>query len=183
MENDELRKESLTAQMDYATKHFFFIADQRIKTFNFYVILLAACGGATLQLTPVYNKTTFVVVALFHWLIALVFSLIEQRNIRLLKICKGALIRLERENQWPPFSRLAAVDDHQRSALVSYRGAINIAFAAQVMIGALLLYCALFVTHHSPPFGPNDQNMAKSPQNIASPTPAVIKSVNVTPKP
>jgi len=52
MANEDATHEDkrLSAQMDYAMKHFLFIADQRIKTFNFYVILLAASGGATIQL-------------------------------------------------------------------------------------------------------------------------------------
>lgn len=180
MENEAKDEQaSLQAQMDYSMKHFLFIADQRIKTFNFYVILLAASAGATLQLTTAYSPRAFVGLSLFHLLIAVVFFFIERRNLRLLEICQRALMRLEAKLGWPTASRLASVDNRRSSQcpLFSYRVAISVAIGAQILLSVMLLICVFVVNH---PKGGVEKKASATPPNAAV-TPAAVKSV--IPKP
>ena len=141
------------ARLDYAMKHFVFIADQRIKTFNYYAILLAASGGATITVVEKITSIGLIICGALHLLIALMFFMIDKRNMRLLKIAKDGLVFVESSEPWPPELRLATRDGEESQSKAGrffrYRTAFNIAFAAQAVLGIGALYCGIFVPHKS----------------------------------
>ena len=132
---------SLNEQIDYALKHFLFISEQRMKVFHFYVLILAAAGAGTLQLSQNYSPLVCVGISAAHFLIVWVFWTIEQRNLLLLEIPKKALSQLEKKKKWPAASRLLETDSRVRkkNPAVSYRRAMQIALSAQVFLATGLL--------------------------------------------
>ena len=86
-------------QLDYAMKHFSFIADQRMKAFNFYIILFAASIAATMSaMDRLPKKTGFVTCGIIHILVAGVFFIMDQRSRRLVKLSLKAVRRIEAAN-------------------------------------------------------------------------------------
>lgn len=87
---------------DYAWKYFSLHADQRIKTFNFYILL---CGlGATVITTTVKdigNQFAASVMSFGLALISLVFWKLDVRNKELIKTSEAALKYLEELDDLP----------------------------------------------------------------------------------
>lgn len=143
---------SIKDKMDYAMKHFSFIADQRVKTFNFYIIILAASTGATITASQRINQpAAFVATGVFHVFFAFIFWMIDKRSRRLLLIAKDGLRTIEESESWPSDCRLA-VRDHQELAgfknwFFSFTMAFRITFLGQFLFGLLVIYCGLFVKH------------------------------------
>lgn len=129
---------------DYAWKHFDVIADQRLRTFNFYVILLAASIGASLAAVrgnP--NSFVFLVIGFFCIAIGIIFFLIEVRTRRLLEIPKNVLTILENDADWPEDLRLFNKDNFNnrswKKRLISYTIAFRSAFVLHICYGVLFV--------------------------------------------
>jgi len=78
--------ENLTKKdhFEYAWKHFTVIADQRLKTFNFYIIMVAAGIAATLSAFEKQRAmAVFLACGLLHVVCSIVFFLIDERSRRL----------------------------------------------------------------------------------------------------
>lgn len=144
---------ALKDQFDFALKHFLFVADQRLKTFNFYAVFLVASVGATITTSSgeKISARTFTILGLFHILIAIVFFIIERRNTALIKISTTTLIALESQSGFPGQARIFSRDDADLKTwwqkLMSYRSAFYLAYIAQFSLGLGVLYCAFFVAH------------------------------------
>ena len=154
-------------QMDYATKHFFFIADQRIKTFHVYAVLLAASAAASLAAVDKLSRPAFILAGAFNVLISVMFFLIEQRNIELLTTTKAGMLRIEALPEWPEYLRLGTDDEQARGIrhrFKSYRGAFAVALCGQFVFGICIILCGVLFLHHSPPAGGISNNtVAKTP--------------------
>lgn len=142
-------------RLDYAMKHFTFIADQRIKTFNFYVILLAASTGATLTAAQKVTSTAvFVTTGLLHISFAAIFFVIDQRSRRLLAVSKVSLLALESSDGWPEDSRLVVRDSEEMknfwNRVFSYTSAFRVTFILQLILGLAVIYCGVFIEHSRP---------------------------------
>jgi hypothetical protein len=116
-EHKETEPPPLKDQMDYAMKHFNFIAEQRLKTFHFYAILLAGSIAGTLSgIKESVNVPLFLICGVLHFLLALVFSIIERRNLHLLGIARGGVAFVEQSDGWPERLRLCCIDYRETRA-------------------------------------------------------------------
>lgn len=166
-------KSSITDKdrLDYAWKHFALIADQRMKTFNFYVIILAGSftGTVAALMREGVHRRTFCLIGTAHLLIAVIFALIDWRSCRILQISANALAAIERS---PAFAGqpLLIQEDRDKNKkgwrhLVSYRWAFLGAFAAQFAFGVLLAWKPQFLAL---PLS-SQQSSQRTPESQATP--------------
>ena len=130
---------------DYAWKHFTVIADQRLKTFNFYIIIVGASVAATASAYK--NDKPFwllLVCGALQVVCALIFFLIDQRSLRLINGPKKILASMEEEAGWELFRADIAGQRRFRNKISSYTFAFRIAFAAQCAFGLLVVFVAFF---------------------------------------
>ncbi|QIF00079.1 hypothetical protein [Roseimicrobium sp. ORNL1] len=142
----------LKDQMDYAMKHFSFLADQRLRIFQFYAILLAASVAATLALVDKpFNLISYLICGAYHVLVSLLFLAVERRNIHLLGVARAGVHYVESKAAWPIPLRLSSIDSALTKGglrpLGSFRVAFQVAYACQCMFGIGIIYCGAFVTH------------------------------------
>lgn len=82
--------------LDHAWKYFSLHADQRIKTFNFFIILATVALGAVIQ---GYTKNSMCKILIFPSLLITAFSLIfwklDKRNKDLVRLAELAMIEIE----------------------------------------------------------------------------------------
>src|SRR5437016_6271276 len=118
--------------LDYAWRHFKIIADQRLQTFSFYIILLAASGGGTLTVYERINKFWLIIACgVMHVTFSIVFFLIDQRSWRLARIPKDVLSEIEEANGWRLFRRDADEMSSRWNRIMSYTTAFRLAFFCQ----------------------------------------------------
>lgn len=86
-------------RFDYAMKHFTMVADQRMKTFHFYLISCAAAVTASFALAgkPNLPQSAFCIIGTAHLVIAIVFMIVDFRGCRMLRIASDSLQSLENE--------------------------------------------------------------------------------------
>lgn len=153
----EVTESSITdkERLDYAWKHFALVADQRIKTFNFYIIILAAAVSGTISaMSPKVSLSPeqFRLMGVAHMLIALVFFLIDLRGCRILAIVSDALAEIEESPAFRDCKKLILEDRFRNKQgtwqFISYRWSFGITFAAQFLFGFLLL-CDPFVFRYN----------------------------------
>ena len=132
---------SMKETLDYLTKVFLYIGDQRLKTFNYYAIILAA----TVTMTGVAFKegvpAVFRVAGGLHVVIAFVFFMIDKRNRGLLGKARKALCACEKK-AFPDLDyRLISNDEANKSMKslwlmrASYTIAFDTLYTAQVLFG------------------------------------------------
>ena len=131
---------SMKEKLDYLTKVFLYIGDQRLKTFNYYAIILAA----TVTMTGVAFKEGVPAVCGLaggmHVVIAFVFFMIDTRNGVLLGSAREALLASEKE-AFPKKYRLISNDQADKSGksrwrwIASYTIAFQTLYTAQVLFG------------------------------------------------
>ena len=131
---------SMKETLDYLTKVFLYIGEQRLKTFNYYAIILAA----TVTMTGVAFKEGVPAVCGLaggmHVVIAFVFFVIDKRNRGLLGKAREALLACEKE-AFPKKYRLISNDQADKSMKslwlmrASYTIAFDTLYTAQVLFG------------------------------------------------
>ena len=132
---------SMKEKLDYLTKVFLYIGDQRLKTFNYYAIILAA----TVTMTGVAFKEGVPAVCVLaggmHVVIAFVFFMIDKRNRGLLGKARKALCACEKK-AFPDLDyRLISNDEANKSMKslwlmrASYTTAFDTLYTAQVLFG------------------------------------------------
>jgi hypothetical protein len=135
---------SIKEQLDHGLKVFQFLADQRLKAFHFYILLLTASAAATLsahQSGKLNLMSQFAICAL-HFIIPIVFMLLEQRNVVLLNTAASSLREIENQPGFPQHLKAFQADSRSKRRfawLISYRRAINIAHVSQLLFGLILL--------------------------------------------
>ena len=133
-------------KFDYVMKHFTLIADQRVKTFNFYVVASAAAVSASAAIASRAEipRITLCIVGTAHVFIALVFWLIDLRGCRILRISSDALAELERIHIDGLHERLINEDKERNrsgfSRLVSYRWCFLAIFVVHASFGVLFAW-------------------------------------------
>ena len=125
---------------DLVWEHFKFNADQRLKAFNFFVLLsIFADGGVFTAIEQDLNSKLLLLLGLFTALLAVVFWLIDGRSRQLILITLPALKEIESE--FPESWRLFALDAAKQGSIVRYTVAIRILLVAQLCFGiGLSLY-------------------------------------------
>lgn len=153
-------------RLDYAWKHFALLADQRIKNFNFYVLVLLAAFGGTITSMPLrLPETDYRMIGMMNIFAALIFWALEARSCRLLDIPIAALLEIERSPAFEGKAKLLLNDQTTKTRLqraISYRGAFRAAFLAQIIFGSFLAFGpSLFLPvplnpeYHQAPAPPN----------------------------
>jgi hypothetical protein len=132
--------------MDYAMKHFLFVADQRLKTFNFYILVLVGSVGLTLNAEP--KGGAFKVIGFLHLCIAFFFFLIEVRNRRLLRITRDHVQKIEQHPDW--FQGCTPSVDESKCrgmGFFSFTVAIFGLIGVEFVFGLLVIICAFWINH------------------------------------
>ncbi len=136
-------------QFQYAWKHFDFLADQRMRTFNFYAILLAASVGGTLTVFEKMNKPIVIICCgLWHIGIAVCFLILDTRARRMIEIPKNALRWFEERSGWNAPKLVLADDAAMRAQghrFISYTFAIRSTCLAQILFGLVVAGLAIFL--------------------------------------
>ena len=132
---------SMKETLDYLTKVFLYIGDQRLKTFNYYAIILAATVGMTGIAVKEGLQALCVVAGGMHVIIAFVFFMIDKRNRGLLGKARKALCACEKK-AFPDLDyRLISNDEANKSMKslwlmrASYTIAFDTLYTAQVLFG------------------------------------------------
>jgi hypothetical protein len=119
---------------DLVWDHFKFNAEQRLRGFNFFVLLsIFADGGVFTALEKGLNPRLVVLLGLFVALLAVVFGLVDTRSRQLLNITIPALKEIEAE--FPESYRLFAIDEIKQGTFMRYTFAIRALLAAQLLFG------------------------------------------------
>ena len=121
-------------------EHFKLNAEQRLRGFNFFVLLtIFANGGVFTAIERELDPTLLIVIGLFIVLLAVVFWLVDARSGRLLNLTVPALKEIE--STFPESYRIFSTDESQRSYVVRYTFAIRAMLIAQLMLGlGVILY-------------------------------------------
>ncbi|HJR13024.1 MAG TPA: hypothetical protein VJ833_03920 [Rhodanobacteraceae bacterium] len=119
---------------DLVWDHFKFNAEQRLKGFNFFVLLsIFADGGVFTAIEQGVNSRLLLLLGLFTALLAIVFWLIDSRSRRLILLTIPALKEIE--SAFPESYRLFAIDAMKQGSIVRYTVAIRVLLAAQFCFG------------------------------------------------
>jgi hypothetical protein len=135
-------------QFDYAWKHFAFISEQRIRSFNFYIILLVATVGGTITVfEKLHRLKPMLMCGVWNIFIGFVFLIIDVRSKRMLEIPKNSLRTFEAEPTWIG-QKLILADDQQAGShyrWISFTTAFRATFFAQILAGILIFLYAQFI--------------------------------------
>ena len=157
----------LKDQMEYAMKHFLFIADQRLKTFHLYVLLAVASVGATLNAANNVAASGYYILPFagaLHISIAIIFGVIEIRNCRLLTIARNGIMEIEKQPGWPTYARLATTDKDGSSRFLTYWTVFRLAYISQIAIGIICIIAGLVLgLMHYLPRGQHQESKAVTP--------------------
>lgn len=120
-------------EKNYLWQHFVFNAEQRLKAFNFFVILsVFANGGVFAAAEKNLHGVVFILIGGFVVVSSVVFWMIDARSQELLQLAVPGL--KEFEKQFPEHSRLFARDS-LRPKYVRYTYAFRALFALQLIFG------------------------------------------------
>jgi hypothetical protein len=119
----------------YLWEHFKFNADQRIKTFNLFVVFsVFANGGAVTAIEKSYPVGVKVVIGSFIFLLAVVFMLIDRRSKFLTDLAIPGLKKCE-VGMTHEESKLFTKDAADPAKIVRYTFAFMLLFFAQMVFG------------------------------------------------
>ncbi|MDP5210961.1 MULTISPECIES: hypothetical protein [unclassified Microbulbifer] len=131
-------------QGQYLCEHYRFAANQRLKVFNFFVVLTMFVEGGIF--TAVEKNFHPLILALLGGLVIIVvtvFWLMDIRSRQLLKLAVPALKRLEQE--YPEEARIFSNDAVRRGDVARYTFAFRILLVGQLLFG---LSVATYGLHH-----------------------------------
>nr|WP_275589596.1 hypothetical protein [Pseudomonas sp. KSR10] len=123
--------------------HFKLNAEQRLRGFNFFVVLaIFADGGVLAALERGFSPGLLVLLGAFTVLLAMVFWLVDARSRQLLQLTITALREIESE--FPPSYRLFANDALGQNPVISYTFAIRALLLAQMGFGFGVIVYGLY---------------------------------------
>ena len=127
----------------FVWEHFKFNAEQRLKGFNFFVLLsIFADGGVLTAIERGLAPVLLLVLGLFIMLLALVFWVVDARSQQLLRLAIPALKKIE--SSFSPESRLFAIAESRQRRFIRYTAAIRALHVAQLGFGlAVSIYGAM----------------------------------------
>lgn len=114
--------------------HFKFNAEQRLKGFNFFVLLsIFAHGGVFTAIQKELTPGPMVILGLFVAFLSTVFWLVDSRSRDLLDLSIRALKEIERS--FPESAQLFAIDAREQGRFVRYTSAIRALLFVQLIFG------------------------------------------------
>jgi hypothetical protein len=121
-------------ESQFVWDHFKFNAEQRLKGFNFFVLLsMFADGGVFAALERQLNPVLLTILGIFTLILAIVFWLVDTRSRELLNLTIPALMQFETE--FSEKSRLFSLDASQRGKVVRYTFAFRVLLVCQMAFG------------------------------------------------
>jgi|tagenome__1003787_1003787.scaffolds.fasta_scaffold20802954_1 hypothetical protein len=130
----EASMDDADAEKQYLWEHFKLNADQRLKSFNFFVIFsIFADGGVFAALDKKTHSAVFLLIGVFICLLSVTFFLIDRRSQNLLRLAVPGLKVFEQ--RFPPHSRLFTRAEAPAPTVVRYTVAFNILFGAELVFG------------------------------------------------
>lgn len=122
-------------EQQYLCEHYRFNAEQRLKGFNFFVVLsIFAEGGIFTAVEKGFHPLSLALLGGFVVILSAVFWLVDARSRELLGLAVPALKRLERD--LPESSRIFSRDSAQKGTIVRYTFAIRALLIGQFIFGA-----------------------------------------------
>ena len=119
---------------EFVWAHFKLNAEQRLRAFNFFVVLaIFADGGVLAALERGFSPGVLMLLGAFTVLLAMVFWLVDARSRQLLQLTITAL--KEMESEFPASHQLFAHDALGQSRIISYTFAIRSLLLAQMGFG------------------------------------------------
>ncbi len=128
---------------EFVWAHFKLNAEQRLRGFNFFVVLaIFADGGVLAALQRGFSPGLLILLGAFTALLAQVFWLVDARSRQLLELTIAALKEMEAE--FPESHRLFAADALGQSRVISYTFAIRSLLLAQMGFGLGVVVYGLY---------------------------------------
>lgn len=123
-----------TEERDYLWQHFEFNAGQRLKAFNFFVVLsVFANGGVFAAVEKSMHPFVFILIGAFVVVLATVFWVMDIRSRNLLLLAIPGLKSYE--TAFPEHSRIFALDAQRQGSILRYTVAFRVLFALQLVFG------------------------------------------------
>ena len=119
---------------DFVWDHFKLNAEQRLRGFNFFVVLsIFADGGVFTALERGLSPKLLIILGVFVAVLAIVFWLMDARSRNLLNLTIPALKEIEAT--FPESHRLFAIDAAKHGRVIRYTTAIWLLLGAQFLLG------------------------------------------------
>lgn len=128
------RPRNIMNESQFIWEHFKFNADQRLKSFNFFVLLsIFADGGVFTALQKSMAPQVLTLMGAFICLLAIVFWLVDSRSQNLLKLTIPALKEIE--TAFSEKAQLFRIDGLNQGKFVRYTFAIRTLLVCQFLLG------------------------------------------------
>ncbi len=126
----------------YLLEHWKFNADQRLKTFNFFVAFsIFANGGVFTAFDRCSHALVLLLLGGFVVILSLTFMVVDSRCRRLLHLAKSGL-KVQELNRTPQ-AQLFINDDERSGRLVRFTLAFNALFGLQAVFGFMVMAYAI----------------------------------------
>jgi hypothetical protein len=134
--------DALLEQRNYLWNHFQFNADQRLKAFNFFVILSIFADGGIFSVAGKGNsQLAFIIIGGFVMALSLAFFLIDMRSKELLNLAIPGL--KDYEQKLPEYARLFTIDARKNKWSPRYTIAFRAIFGLQFVFGLGVMYLGI----------------------------------------
>ncbi|WGL15692.1 hypothetical protein PVT68_13040 [Microbulbifer bruguierae] len=126
-------------EQQYLFEHYRFNAEQRLKAFNFFVVLsMFADGGVFTAIEKGFHPIILMLLGGFVLIVSAVFWVMDVRSRQLLSLAVPGLKAMEQ--QLPEPARVFCRDDHGQSTFIRYTFAIRALIAGQFLCGAAVVF-------------------------------------------
>ncbi len=123
--------------------HFKFNAEQRLKSFNFFLIVAVFANGSVLKaLNTGFRPDLLLFLGIFLCVLSVVFWLADARSKHLLRLSIDAI--LEMETGYKLKFQIFRIDAETRNDAIRYTTAINMLLGAQFLFGLVVIIYALY---------------------------------------
>ena len=145
-------------QGTYVLQVFKYIGDQRLKTFNYYALILAVTTAGTFTAVERFSHEVLLLCGITHVVAATVFWLIDRRNCQLTRVARAALRDYEKDSNFPKNLRVMNKDEYGDDGKPNTRDekpwwrwppqatftiAFRVAYVSQILLGVGLVTWAL----------------------------------------
>ncbi|WP_226703694.1 hypothetical protein [Microbulbifer elongatus] len=130
-------------QQQYLCDHYRFNAEQRLKAFNFFVVLsMFADGGVFTAVEKGFHPLILILLGGFVVIVSAVFWVMDLRSRELLSLAVPGLRAIEQE--LPESARVFSRDLHTQHRFIRYTFAIRALILGQFMFGAAVVAFGAF---------------------------------------
>lgn len=130
-------------ESEFLWEHFKFNAEQRMKAFNFFVLLsIFAVGGVFTAIEKDLAPYLLIILGLFIIVLSILFWFIDLRSKSLVRLSVPGLKAYE--SQFNSCSHLFAQDAADQGAYIRYTFVFRVLFVTQIIFGFLIVGCNLF---------------------------------------